>query len=112
MDSRSERRLVENEMLFRDANRKVQKHVQENHRSHQIPKSTQLHFYCECSNYHCRDRIILTVDEYEKAHKSHKHFITLSGHENNSVETIIDGNDIYSVVEKFVDPAGILKAAK
>ncbi len=112
MNSRSERRLVENEILFRDANRKVQQHVEKNRRSHQIPESTKLHFYCECSNYHCRDRIILTAAEYEQTHKDHRHFITLSGHENNAVETIIEGNDIYSVVEKFVDPAGILKTTQ
>lgn len=110
MDRPSERRLVENEMLFREANRKVQRQVQRDRRTHNIPETAKLHFYCECSNFHCRDRIVLTADEYDRAHGSRKHFITIPTHEDPSVEAIVDGNDVYSVVEKYIDPAKLAKA--
>ncbi len=107
MDKSSERRLVENELLFRDANTKVQERVKLDNRSHQIPKNLKLHFYCECSNFHCRDRIMITATAYERAHKSRFHFITLPGHENAAVEKIVGGNHVYTVVEKFIDPAKV-----
>ncbi|HSH56315.1 MAG TPA: hypothetical protein VK983_05875 [Candidatus Limnocylindrales bacterium] len=107
----SERRLVENEVMFRDANRQVQQHVKANHRAHQIPESTKLHFYCECSNFHCRDRIIITVKEYEAAHANRKQFITVVGHENPAVESVVDGNAVYTIVEKYVDPAKMMGTA-
>lgn len=110
MDRPSERRLVENEMLFRNANRKVQRQVQHDHRLKKIPENTKLHFYCECSNFHCRDRIVITTGEYEKAHNNRKQFITIPTHENPAVETIVNGNDVYSVVEKYIDPAKLANA--
>lgn len=110
MDRSSERRLVENEILFRDANRKVQKQVQRDRLTHKGQATAKLHFYCECSNFHCRDRIVITADEYDKAHKNRKQFITIPTHEDSSVETIVDGNDVYSIVEKYIDPAKLAKA--
>lgn len=104
MKNLSERRLVENEMLFRSTNREVQRRVKKDRPKADGPDGTKLHFYCECSRFYCRDRIKLTVDEYEAATDNEKQFIVLPGHENTSVEKIIRSGEGYVVVEKNIDP--------
>lgn len=105
MENFSVRRLVENEMLFRSTNREVQRRVKRDRMSKDKPDGTKLHFYCECSRFYCRDRIKLTVDEYESATDNEKQFIVLPGHENTAVEKVIRRVDGYVVVEKNIDPA-------
>src|SRR5690348_1376830 len=111
MDTSSERRLIENELLFRDANLRVQQQIQEDRSGRGLTPGTKVHFYCECSNFRCRDRIILTAGEYQAAHQDNRHFIILPGHENRAVERVIQSSPVYSVVEKFIDPAKALKSA-
>lgn len=101
--------MVENELLFRSANREVQRKIKEDRSPRDGPDTTKLHFYCECSNLYCRDRIKLTIDEYEKATKSEKEFVVLTGHENGAVERVIRKADSYNVVEKYLDPAKVMK---
>jgi hypothetical protein len=104
MEELSERRLVENEMLFRSTNREVQRRVKKDRAKRHGPDGTKLHFYCECSRIYCRDRIKMTVDEYEDATENEKQFIILPGHENTRVEKVVRSDDGYSVVEKNIDP--------
>lgn len=111
MDSSAERRLVENELLFRAANQKVQKQVQKDHLPRNGVDESKLHFYCECSNFHCRDRVIITADEYDAAHTDTKYFTIIPGHENRAVEKVIRKTLSYSVVEKFMDPAEVVKSS-
>jgi hypothetical protein len=103
MENLSERRLVENEMLFRSTNREVQRRVKRDRHGDE-PDGVKLHFYCECSRFYCRDRIKLTVDEYEVATVNEKQFIVLPGHENMTVEKVVSRANGYVVVEKNIDP--------
>jgi hypothetical protein len=109
MDHFSERRMVENELMFRAANRKVQKQLQQDRRRSAGEDTTQLLFYCECSNLNCRDRIKLTVDEYQSAASGQKEFVIISGHENGAVEKVVRKTDAYTVVEKYMDPAKVMR---
>lgn len=104
MENVSERRLVENEMLFRSTNREVQRRVKDDRLKRDGPDNTKLHFYCECSRFYCRDRIKLTVDEYETATDNEKQFIVLPGHENEAVERVVQRTDHFVVVQKNIDP--------
>lgn len=108
MDKFSERRLVENELMFRSANRKVQKQVKQDHPRKYREDPTKLRFYCECSNLNCRDRIKLTVAEYESAAKGHKEFIVAPGHETVAVEKVVREFATFTVVEKYMDPAKVM----
>lgn len=105
MSDLSERRLIENEMLFRSTNREVQRRIKKDQAHTSGPAGLKLHFYCECSRFYCRDRIKLTVEEYEQATNNEKQFIVLPGHENTAVEKVIRHVDGYVVVEKNIDPA-------
>lgn len=109
MDKFSERRMVENELLFRSANREVQRKIQADRPRRAAQDTMKLHFYCECSDLYCRDRIKLTADEYEAATKSEKEFIVIPGHENVAVEKIVHSRPEYTVVEKYLNPAKVLK---
>lgn len=107
MNRRSERRLVENELLFRAANRQVQKHITAERTPRSESDGMKLHFYCECSNLACTDRILLTADEYRTAGPDRKEFIVLTGHENSQIEDVIRIRKDYTVVKKHLDPAVI-----
>lgn len=102
--------MVENELLFRSANREVQRTVQEDRSPGDGLDKTELHFYCECSSLYCRERIKLTTYEYEAATKTEKEFIVIPGHENKAIEKIVRRTSVYNIVEKYLDPAKIMKA--
>jgi hypothetical protein len=107
----SERRLVENEMVFRQANQKVQDGLEalrlattaEGHPELVPDTDIKLHFYCECSNEKCRERIELTAKKYRSLHKNRQQFVIIPGHEVEDVETVRLRNDgDYSIVEKHM----------
>lgn len=99
MDSPSERRLVENEVIFREANKSIAEFVKES-----SVVSAPLRFYCECSRPECRERIELTPEEYKELHQSSRQFIALNGHEIPEIEKIILQDEDFNVIEKFAEP--------
>jgi len=101
MDEFSERRLVENEVIFRDANQTAQQFIEQVEGPHSAKKAG---FYCECSNLDCRERIELTAEEYKRLHQNKRHFVVVPGHEMPQVEKVIQQETTYSLIEKFVEP--------
>ena len=99
----SERRLAENEATFRTINIEIKKRM-ENLLAQAQSDELRLHFYCECSNLKCRERIELLGSEYERIHKSPSNFVIVTGHEQPKVEHVIETHDDYAVVEKFLLP--------
>lgn len=63
-----------------------------------------LHFYCECSNEDCKERIMVRPSVYGAIHKNRKRFTIRCGHETLSVESVVDETSAYCVVEKFRKP--------
>jgi hypothetical protein len=99
MSKKSDRRLIENEVIFRDVNKNIQEFVDgENNAPALLP------FYCECSNPECIERIPMTTEQYSKLHKDDRHFITRIGHESPEVEEILNKESNYQVVEKHFTP--------
>jgi hypothetical protein len=109
MDRFSERRLAENELLFRHTNFKNEKR----HKRDTDAKDSELvlDFYCECSNPTCHERISLSVEEYEAVHRNNKQFIALPGHEDKTIEEVIKQRDGYNVIQKYIDPAEAIARA-
>jgi hypothetical protein len=114
-DTPSERRLAENETVFRNQNEKLKANIQETNRladednqpEYKIPTDqldSPLSFYCECADEKCTKRVEITLNEYDKIHLSKKRFVILPGHEVPSIERTIKKEDRYSVVEKFAAP--------
>jgi hypothetical protein len=96
MKKRDERRLAENEVIFKQINKDVDGFL------HDVGVQNLLvtPFYCECSSLECRERIELTPAEYERIHKSLRHFIVLPGHQIPAIEQVIEQRDNFNVVEK------------
>lgn len=111
--TRSERRLLENEAVFRRHNERVQaqlarfKQMAERDGHHSLVQRDDLplHFFCECSDENCAKRIVMASDAYRKIHANRRQFIILPGHEVCSVERVVSSQPEYAVVEKFDRPS-------
>jgi hypothetical protein len=108
--SKSERRLITNEVLWREANQELRRKLAEadredehHHRAQDIG-SIRLHFYCECSDSVCHERVVMDANEYEKLHRSNRIFVLKPGHEVNRIEKVIHATPEFIVVEKYQDP--------
>lgn len=97
----SERRLVENEVIFREVNKSVQQFADE---EMDASSSTPLSFYCECANPDCTERIPMTAARYKELHVGKKLFVVLPGHVFPRVETVVKKEPDFQVVEKHFDP--------
>jgi hypothetical protein len=103
-----ERRQVENEMIFRQANEAVTegvleldaKHVESSAPELAWDPATKLQFCCECADENCHDRISLTVAEYQKIHKDRKAFIVIPEHEVDAIEEVVSDKDDFLTVRK------------
>jgi hypothetical protein len=95
----SERRLVENELLFKQLNDEAKEFVLEG-KSDGAWAHKKLRFYCECSNIDCRERIEITANEYDAIHSNRKRFIVKPGHDMPDIEQVVGSEVQYIVVEK------------
>lgn len=89
-----EERLGANEALFRTANERMadweEQHVQ---------SQTEL-YYCECADLNCREKVLLRKADYEKIRADPCHFVIVPGHEVPDVETVIEQQEGWAIVEK------------
>lgn len=97
----SKRRLIENEVIFRQVNKDVKEFLKEEDNT---AANEPVEFYCECSRPDCIDRIKLTIRQYEELHKNKKQFITIHGHEFPEVEKVIQKESSFQSVEKHFTP--------
>ena len=104
----SERRQIENEMIFRRGNEvagdKLDK-VDENHLKDGNPELIRdddllLHFRCECSDEDCEARIPIKLSIYKEIHENRSAFIIKIKHQVEAIEKVIMTEDAYSVVLK------------
>jgi hypothetical protein len=109
----SERRLVENELIFRRLNEQVQRDIDDHNRmaadegqdGMQIDgDGLSLHFYCECSDVLCTQRIAMSQDEYRRQHVQRDHFTVIPGHDIAAIERIIEKYPHYYLIQKFSVP--------
>jgi hypothetical protein len=89
------KRVVENEILFRDVNERL-KDVSEGF-GVVLP---EFEIVCECGDPACTDRISLTFAEYEDLRADGKRFAIRRGHEALDVETVVEDRGGYLVVAK------------
>lgn len=108
----SPRRLAENEVIFRQANEKVSRELDDlrqaaasdGHTGMVPDKDPELHFYCECSDEKCRKRIVMSPAKYKQLHQNSSQFVLLPGHNVPELERVVDGSKEYIVVEKVITP--------
>ena len=98
MPTRAERQ-GRNESLFREVNERI---AELNQTFHIEGRSE---FLCECSRDECKEPVSISIDEYEGVRRESTRFFVLPGHEDESVERVIERNERYIVVEKIGDAA-------
>jgi transcription initiation factor TFIID subunit TAF12 len=114
-DTPSERRLAENEAIFRQLNEQVNAGFDETNKLAQEDNQPEfvvtphhddspIQFFCECADENCTDRITVTLIKYQEIHKNRNDFMVVPGHEVTSVEKILLEQPDYSVVEKNAEP--------
>jgi hypothetical protein len=98
MTTRAERQ-GRNESLFREVNERIA----ELNQTFEVEGRSE--FLCECGRKECKEPISISIDEYENVRNVATRFFVLPGHEDESVERIVERNDRYLVVEKIGDAA-------
>ena len=89
-----ERRVVENESIFRDVNERIQ------HGHVEFELEGLQDFLCECGDAACTARIRLTRDEYEALRSNPRAFAIVPGHDDPCVEDVVENRGRYAIVEK------------
>jgi len=102
MHSREER-LALNEVLFREANERIQAAAEQ----HAVP-DVPIGFYCECADRDCTEQLVLTAKEIEGVRTRSTQFIVRPGHELPEIETVITETPLYLVVEKTGEAAEVV----
>ena len=105
MDAR-ERRLAQNEALFREVNERVETIAH----SHHLGPHAPYEFLCECANADCSFRIRTTLELYEHVRASPRRFIVLPGHNFPEVERVVEQHDAFWTVEKEGGAAAYVEA--
>jgi len=94
MDAR-QRRLAENEVLFREVNERIEElaatHGDDDH---------VYEFLCECSNRDCTFRLSVTHAVYVGVRADPRRFIIKPDHYLPEIEHVVDRRDGYWVIEK------------
>lgn len=96
-------RIALNEAMFREGNERTS--AWEEHQA--APPEQKLSFMCECADPECRERVPLTMPEYERVRADPMHFAIVPGHELPDAENVIERHDDYAVIEKHEDVRGI-----
>ena len=95
MNEERQRRVADNESLFRVVNEQLAR----DHERFQISEPAE--FLCECGDPSCSERILLTRDEYEEIRSHGARFAIRDGHEIEEVERVVARRERFSIVEKF-----------
>lgn len=91
MDAR-QRRLAENEALFREVNELVQNAAEHGAGTYD--------YFCECANVDCTFRVTLTPAQYEAIRADPKQFVVLPLHYTPEAENLVSQSDSYWLVRK------------
>ena len=89
-----EKRLGLNEALWRAANERM-----EDWEERHAKMETEL-YYCECDDLSCREKVDLRHADYERVRADSSYFLVVQGHEDPDVETVIEQQESWAIVEK------------
>jgi hypothetical protein len=112
-EPQSNLRRAKNEVFFRQHNERVQAALENlrdgarqdgEHRHYTDHDDLLIHFFCECSDENCHQRIRLSSSEYRSIHAKRNRFVLVPGHEVLDIERVVTKNSNYEVVEKRRQP--------
>jgi hypothetical protein len=109
MEERLERQ-ARNESLAREVNERINTLDREAAGSGAVDGVETFRFHCECGrDGGCPEMIWMTLEEYEVVRTQDDRFGLVPGHETESIERVVYGNERYVIVDK-VDTAEPLVA--
>ena len=88
-----DRRLTENEQLFRRANEEAARQSLRG----DVPAEVEV--VCECTDRDCRQTLTMATAEYQWLRQNPSRFVVLPGHEAPAIEQVVDRFDGYVIVE-------------
>src|SRR5664279_4167012 len=91
------RRLAQNEALFREVNERVRDIATK------LGDDGGYEYFCECANKDCTYRISLRLADYEKIRSDARQFVVRPDHFTPEVETLVLKTDAFWVVRKTGD---------
>lgn len=94
--SEDQRRKAANEAVFREVNERI-KALQA---SFAVDERLPLNLVCECDRLDCAEQLSVHVDTYEKVRSDATLFFVRPGHEDGSVEEVVDSGSDYMIVRK------------
>jgi hypothetical protein len=97
MSDERKRRVGHNEALFRQVNERI-----EDLNDAFGGITGEFLIVCECGNLECNEQIGVSRAVYERARASPTQFILKRGHEASDLESVVDGENDYLIVEKLV----------
>jgi hypothetical protein len=97
MDER-QRRVGLNEALFREVNERIE---DLNRAFGEL--TDRMSVVCECGDARCHERLDVPIPEYERVRADATTFVLVPGHEDPTVETVVDRREDYFVVRKEGD---------
>jgi hypothetical protein len=104
MATQREERIAKNEAMFREANERA-KAWEERH----LDSEVELYF-CECAKPDCLEKVSLREADYERVRSDPRRFVIVPGHELPDVETVIERNEGWVIIEKAPEVAGTVEA--
>jgi hypothetical protein len=88
-------RAAQNEEAFRDINARIEEGAQQHGVDAPLP------FHCECDNAACVEKIDIRPSDYERVVAHRYRFVLVPGHEDESVERVVERYAGYVVAEKI-----------
>jgi hypothetical protein len=95
--SEREQRAAQNELVFRAVNEQILK-MTDRFRE----QLADIDVVCECANAACVGTIRINADEFAKIQRDTATFFVLPGHEDESVERVVERHEAYVLVWKPV----------
>jgi len=94
--SENQRRKAANEAVFREVNERIEALQHSFAATERLP----LNIVCECDRLDCSVQLSVQPDTYEKVRADSALFFVRPGHEDESVEDVVDTGGDYVVVRK------------
>jgi hypothetical protein len=93
VDSTEAEKIARNEALFREVNERIAETAERF-------DAEETRFVCECADPACTERVEAKLEEYERVRADGATFLLVPGHEDARVESVIERENGYAVVEK------------
>jgi hypothetical protein len=103
-------RQVRNETLFRELNERIDAVADDLTFNGVIDDSDVASYMCECANDGCLVELRLSREEYEHVRERPIQFVVSPGHVVADIETVIEANERFVIVEKDPGERAIARA--